>query len=392
MSNALNWNTIDFNAIKDDPNIAVKIGKEIERLSWIKSPFESFTGKGSDRGVRCFSVQNDQPFRPRLKNKLTGDGVVGNQDLETNYDSMEILNQTIYPKVVANALRSPIKQYSTMQSIDFVREATDSLAEWASDKRDKSIVAHLCNDFTNAVVADQNDGYKAFDKNISTMTKSIVAGDVMNVKAIRRAIFMARAGIGLNGREAFPLKPIKSDITTEGGLSIIHNSYIILLESHQANQLKADKEWKDMQIHAGDRGDKNRLFSGLLGMIDGCPIIDMGVWTKLQVGMPNSEVSDEDFKKNLDMQNVSKVTPPSYYKGTQDISIGALIGASAIVMAGNDKINFYVDDTEDSGRKVVCGVDRLLSIAKGRFSLESGTLAPFSNQDYAVIGLFSSKE
>ena len=389
---ALNWNTIDFSNIKDDPNIGVKIATEIERLSWIKSPFASFTGKGSDRGVRQYSVQNDQPYRPRLKNKLTGDGVSGNTDLEANYDSMEILNQTIYPKVIANALRSPIKYYSTMAQIDFVKEATDSLAEWASDRRDKSIVAHLCNDFTNAVVCDSANGYKEFDTKIQTMTKKIQAGDVMNVKALRRAIFMARAGIGVNGKETFPLKPIKADVVSEGGLSIVHNSYIILLESHQANQLKNDQEWKDMQIHAGERGDKNRLFSGLLGLIDGCPVIDMGIWTKLQVGMPNSELSDEDFKKNIDPQNVSKITPPSYYTGTQPIAIGALIGASAIVMAGNDKVSFYINDNEDSGRKVVCGVDRLLSIAKGRFALESGSLSAFSNQDFAVIGLFSSKE
>lgn len=389
---ALNWNSIDFSNIKDDPNISVKIAHEIERLSWIKSPFASFTGKGSDRGVRQFSVENDQPYRPRLKNKLTGDGVSGDTDLEANYDSMEILNQTIYPKVIGNALRSPIKQYSIMQHIDFAKESTDSLAEWAQDRRDKSIVAHLCNDFTNAVICDSANGYKDFDTNIKTTTKKIVAGDVMNVKALRRAIFMARAGLGANGKETFPIKPIKSDTITESGLSVIHNSYIILLESHQANQLKADQEWKDMQIHAGDRGDKNRLFTGLLGLIDGCPVLDMGVWTKLQVGMPNSDVSDDDFKKHIDAQNITKLTPPSFYAGTQGISIGALIGASAIVMAGSDKVNFYINENEDSGRKMVCGVDRLLAIAKGRFALESGSLSAFSNQDFAVIGLFSSKE
>ena len=392
MSNALNWNTIDLSTIKDDPNVGIKIATEIERLSWIKSPFASFTGKGADRGVRQYSVENDQPYRPRLKSKLTGDGVVGNADLETNYDTLEILNQTIYPRVIANALKSQIRQYDMMRKIDFAKESTSSLGEWVQDKRDKAIVAHLCNDFTNAVVCDKDKGYKDFDKNIQTTAKSIIAGDVMNVKALRRAIFMARAGLGANGKEAFPIKPIKADLESAHGLSIQHNSYIILLESHQANQLKADQEWKDMQIHAGERGDKNALFTGLLGMIDGCPVLDMGVWTKLQVGMPNSDVSDEDFKKNIDMQNITKLTPPSYYTGAQSISIGALIGASAIVMAGSDKVNFYINENEDSGRKIVCGVDRLLSVAKGRFALESGSLSAFSNQDFAVIGLFSSKE
>lgn len=112
----------------------------------------------------------------------------------------------------------------------------------------------------------------------------------------------------------------------------------------------------------------------------------------MQVGMPSSEVSDDEFKKNLNALNTPKITPPSAYAGAQPVSFGALIGASALVLAGSQKVNFYIDDTEDAGRKVVCGVDRLLAIAKGRFALESGSLSPFSNQDFAVIGLLSSRE
>lgn len=377
--------------LKNDPNISVKIGREIERLSWIKSPFASFTGKGGDRGVRSFTVENDQPYRPRLKNKLTGTGVEGNSDFKTNYDELEILNQTVYPKVVGNALRSPIKQYSKMQSIDFVKEGMDSLSEWMQDRRDKAIVAHLCNDFTNVVCADKDNGYKQWNKNVTTTTKQITADDIMSVKTLRRAIFMARAGLHANGKEAFPLKPIKSNTEAVEGISIIHNSYIILLDSHQCQQLKSDTEWKDMQAHAGDRGDKNRLFTGLIGLIDGCPVLDMGVWTKMQVGMPNSEISKDEYKRYLDTQNVSHVVAPSDYADNTPLSIGALIGASAIVMAGSNAVNFYIDDNQDSGRKVVVGADRLLSIAKGRFALENGALSAFSGQDFATIGLFSAK-
>lgn len=390
----LNWNTIEYDALKKDPNVSVKIAEEIENLSWIKSPFASFVGKGGDRGVRCFSVQSEQPYRPRLKAKLVGDGVEGNADLETNYDALEILSQTIYPRVIANALRSPIKHYSNIMHIDFVREATQSLSEWIQDRRDKALVAALTNDFTNAVIADKDRGFKdtTGKKHIANETKTIIAGDTLKVSTLRRAIFMARGGIGFSGGEAFPIKPIKSDSISEGGVSIIHNSFLILLDSYQANQLKSDPEWVEMQRFAGDRGDKNRLFTGLLGFIDGCAVLDMGIWTKMQVGMPNSELSDDEFKKYINALNVSKITPPSYYAGAQDVSIGALIGASALVMAGSEKVDFYVNDNEDSGRKVVVGVDRLLAVSKGRFDLESGALSPYSKQDFAVIGIFSSKE
>ncbi|TLD94920.1 DUF4043 family protein [Helicobacter jaachi] len=395
MAQALQWNTISLEGLQSDPNISVKIATEIERLSWIKSPFASFVGKGGDRGVRVFEVEQEQPFRPRLKAKLTGTGVEGNADFETNYDQLEILSQTVYPRVVGNSLRSPIKQYSKMQHIDFVREATDSLGEWIQDRRDKNIVAAITNDFTNVVVADSTNGYKdtTNERNVQSATKKIVAGDVMNVKMIRRAIFMARAGVNFKNKESFPLKPIKSDVISEGNISIIHNSYIVLLDSFQADQLRSDKEWIEMQKYAGDRGDKNRLFSGLLGFIDGCVVLDMNVWTSMQVGMLNTDISDEEYKAHINPQNFSKVTPPSYYADAQPLSFGALIGSNAVVMVGGEKPVFYIDDKQDAGRKTTIGADRLLAIAKGRFdAFESGSLTPFSGQDFAVIGLVSSKE
>lgn len=393
---AINWNNISYDSLTNDPNIAVKIAQEIERTSWLKSPFASFVGKGGDRGVRHYDVNICQPYRPRLKNKLTGDGVDGNTDLDANYDNLEILNQTIYPRVVANALRSEIKQYSTMKGINFAKEASDSLSEWIQDKRDRELVAALSNDFTNAVVASNTTGTGYADTtseySIADVTKQIQKGDVCNVALLRRAIFMARTGLRYDGTSAYPIKPIKSDLVTQNGVSYMHNSYIILLDSYQANQLKSDEEWKDIQKYAGARGDENHLFTGLLGMIDGCPVLDMNIWSVMQVGMLNSNISDADFKKNIHAQNHTTLTPPSYYTGDNPVSIGALIGASALVMVGTDKPQFYFNDKEDMGRKIACGVDRILSISKGRFALESGALSVFSNQDFATIGIFTSCE
>lgn len=46
-----------------------------------------------------------------------------------------------------------------------------------------------------------------------------------------------------------------------------------------------------------------------MGVVDNCPILDMGVWTSMNVGLLNSEVADEEFKANINTQNVSKITP-----------------------------------------------------------------------------------
>lgn len=387
-------NKIDIAGWKENPNVVVQLSEVIERASWAKSPFEALLGRGSDRGVRSFSVKNDQPYRPRLKVQLRGSGVTGNADAATNYDNLEILSQTVYPKVIANSTRSPIKQYSAMQFIDFVKESVDSLAEWHRDRRDRNFIAALSNDFTNCVVCDATKGYKdtSTEANVQSAAKKIAKGDVCNVKAIRRAIFMARSGINYKGAESYPIKPIRSEVVTEKGIALQHYSYLILLDTYAVNQLKNDVEWIEMQKYAGNRGDKNRLFTGLIGEIDGCLVIDMGVWTKMQAGFLNSEVSDNEFIANINTQNHANITPPSSYANNQPVCVGALIGASALIFAGGDRVNFYIDDTEDGGRKTACIADRLLAISKGRFEAESGVLSPYSNTDYAVIGIFSSKE
>lgn len=387
-------NAINFAGWKEDPNVQLNIARVIEKASWSKSPFESFFGKGADRGVRFYAVKDSQPYRPRLKAPLTGTGVEGNADLDTNYDSLEIMSQTTYPKVIANAIKSEIEKYTALKQIDFIKEASDSLTDWMRLRRDKALVSALITDFTNCVVCDQTSNFKdtSSEPDVATAAKKIKKGDVMNVQALRRAIFMARTGINYKGKECYPLKPIKSDLVSVQGISLEHNSYIILLDSYACNQLKNDPEWIEMQKAAGVRGDENRIFTGLIGLIDNCPVLDMGIWTPLQSGMPNSEVSDTDYMANINPQNHKKLTPPSYYAGGAPVSIGALIGASALVMVGGDKVDFYIDEA-DSGRKTIVGVDRLLAVSKARFdSNESGSLSPFHDTDFACIGIFSSKE
>lgn len=387
-------NQIDIAGWKDNPNVSVEIAKVIEKASWKQSPFESIMGQGSDRGVRTYKVANNQPYRPRLKAPLMGDGVKGNADLDTNLDNLEILSQTIYPCVRANSLVSPIKQYSDIMHINFIKEGIDSLTSWIREIRDRHLITALSNDFTNAVVCDGTNGFKdtTAETSVQNATKKIVKGDVCNVKALRRAIFMARSGLGFTGKATFPMKPIASETISEGGISIVHYSYLILLDTYAVNQLKNDVEWIEMQKYAGVRGDKNRLFSGLIGEIDGCLVVDMGVWTKMQAGFLNSEVPDSEFETNIDKQNFTTLTPPSSYADKQPVCIGALIGASALIYAGAEKAGFYIDDTIDAGRKAKVGADLLMAVSKARFMAESDVLSPYSNTDYATIGIFCSKE
>ncbi|QDK11829.1 DUF4043 family protein [Helicobacter pylori] len=369
-------NNINFNNISNNPNLGVEVGREIQNASWVKSPFFSITGTGADRGVRLFSVANQQPFRPRIKAQLTGSGVSGNTDFEANYDNLEILSQTIYPDAFGNSLRSKIKAYSELERIDFIKESVDSLTTWMNEERDKRIVASLTNDFTNYLYAP-----------------------TMSVSTIRKAIFYARNGLKDDSKKAFPIKPIRATMQSVGNVVVQNTSYIILLDSYQANQLKADSEFKNLrELYAFAGEDKGMLYSGLLGVIDNCPVIDTGVWNKLNVGMPNSSISDSDFTRYLNKANVNKIVTPKKLKEeiqhskNKEISIGCLIGASAVLLAGSKETRFYIDETVDAGRKSLVGVDCLLGVSKARYQSTDGVVTPYDNQDYATIGLISNME
>ncbi len=377
-------NNINFNNISNNKNIGIEVGLEIQEASWVKSPFKSITGRGSDRGIRTYAVKNSQPYRPRLKAQLSGSGVSGNTDFEANYDKLEILSQTIYPEVFGNALPSQIRAYDEIERVDFIKEACDSLANWMNEERDKRIVASLTNDFTNYLYSQ-----------------------TMSVATIRKAIFLARNGLKEDNSKAFPIKPIRADLVGVGNVMVQNTSYIVLLDSYQANQLKKDAEYKELRkLYAFANEDKGVLYHGLLGVIDNCPVIDAGVWNKLNVGMPNSTISESEFKRYINKANANSIVSPGQLKEliktkeaakkqpleNKEISIGCLIGASSVLLAGSETTNFYIDETKDAGRKSVVGVDCILGVSKAKYQSSDGVTTPYDNQDFAVIGLVSNME
>ncbi len=76
----------------------------------------------------------------------------------------------------------------------------------------------------------------------------------------------------------------------------------------------------------------------------------------------------------------------------KEISIGCLIGASAVLLAGSKETRFYIDETVDAGRKSLVGVDCLLGVSKAKYQSTDGVVTPYDNQDFAVIGLVSNME
>ena len=391
---AIDLNGIKLEKWKNDPNVSVEISKRIESALWQESYFESLIGSGQDRALRTIAMQGIfNAVTPRLKAPLQGDGVRGNADFDTNYDKLEIYSLTMHPNNFANSLKSKTKLEQAMQQVNFIKESVDSLQGWLKQAVDRAIAVTLCNDFTNAVVCDSANGYKDTTKhaNLEDSTKTIAADDTLNVQAIKRAIFMAKRGLGYDGKERFPIKPVAISRKTNDGIVTRIYQYIILVDTVGAEQLKSDPEWIELQ-KIDKRGLDNNLFTGFLGVIDNCPVIDVGTWSALSTGLLHSGVEDSAFKQYLNVLNLNngKITPPSFYTGNQKTGIGVLMGASSILCAGRPKPDVYIDDKQDAGRKIVVGIDRNISIAKARWISYENPNSPFHNTDFATIGIFYS--
>lgn len=393
----VNMNEIRYEEFADNPLVAVKIAEAMEEGYIADSMFEPLMGKSQDRPIRTYPHSTMEPYRPKLSDQLLGDGVEGNTDLDKNIDSFNRYSQTINPKLKRNSLLSEVDEYRTIKDPEFVADSQSKLTNWMTQVSDRMIITALSANMTNVVCAANNTkGYHdgSTSKSVKEYCKNITAGDVISVATIKRAITMARFGLKYNGEETFALRPSKVSQMSESGIKIFKTSYLVLLDNYQSEQLQSDPVWIDMHARAGTRGyAENKLFSGLLGEIDNCPVINMGLWTKTQPGFLNTDVAQSDFERYVN--SAIKGFMLGDYAGKDDhhTSIGAIIGGTGIAYVGSP-IKFIIDNTADSGTKIKCAVAKVLGVAKTCYEVtEEDALNPlYDRQDFGVIGIISSKE
>lgn len=397
MPNNTNINEIRYEEFADNPLVAVKIAENMEEGYVADSLFEPLMGKSQDRPIRTYPHSTMEPYRPKLSDQLLGDGVEGNTDLDKNIDSFNRYSQTIFPKVKRNSLLSEIDEYRTVKDPEFVADSQMKLQNWMCSQSDRMIISALSSDMTNVVCASANtkgyyDGSSA--KSVKEYCNNITAGDVVSVATIKRAISMARFGLKYNGSETFALRPCRISQMNESGIKIFKTSYLVLLDNYQAEQLQNDPVWIDMHAKAGPRGyAENKFFSGLLGEIDNCPVINMGIWTKTQPGFLNTEVAQSDFERYVNSAVKGFLLGDYAGKNDHHTSIGAVVGGTAIAYVGSP-IKFIIDNTADSGTKIKCGVSKILGIAKTRYEVTDDDRSNplYDKEDFGVIGIISSKE
>ena len=388
---------IDYNSLAQHPYVKEEIASDIEKGYWESSLFDYYTGTGADRVIRQFKVNDLSSFTARLKSKSYGEGVTGNANIADNLDSIDWYARTLAPEVIANGYQSEIDLYDKTKNIDFVKECKENLIQWFSERSDRMIVANLTNNLTNvvcasAVAANGYHGYNAGDT-VQTMCGKVSAGDVCSVAAIRRLIFCAKNGIGLDGKESFVIKPTRITTKTIGDTQFISKIYLLMIDSYQAEQLKNDPEWREMQAVNHNQGLEHAFFTGFLGKIDNCWIVELPSWGIEQAGLLHSEVEDEYFAKFVNKD--AEIVPLSNYHGNnQTTSIGFLLGASACIYANSGNVRMLTEKT-DMTRKTMVGADKIIGVRKAVFdAIKSGFNhnSVYHGKDFGVIGLITSRE
>lgn len=190
-------------------------------------------GKQAGDTVRIITMSN-----------LTGAGVTGDTaDLTDNEEAMSIDEIVITLAIKAHAVK--YTKYANQQSIVDLREAAKMrLAYWVADRLDQSAFTTLAGNATYNLYG----GTATADAGLGT-------ADVFNTTAINKI----RAKLVEN--KALPIK-------IEDGREF----FVIVVHPFDAYNLRADSVWTQAQREANVRGESNPIFTGALGLYNGCII------------------------------------------------------------------------------------------------------------------------
>ena len=213
--------------------------------------------------------------------RLSGDGIVGNAELEGNEEKINFYQDDVLIDQVRNAVRLDGELDEQKAAHDLRKEAKDKGSIWIAEYLENQIFLKMAGvsstDLTrvdgttvysgratwsntgNAVpTADEVAGYGLRYLNSKAAAGSIngmAATDVMDTKWITRARVKAELA-----------NPKIQPIRVDG-----QNYYVMFVHPWQAADLKtaASSTWAQAQRDAQARGEKNPIFSGALGVWDG---------------------------------------------------------------------------------------------------------------------------
>ncbi len=195
--------------------------------------------------------------------KLTNRGVRGDTDLEGNEAQLRYFRDTVTIDMLRNAVRLPGRMGRRKNRLQGRQDGRTVLKLWQTEVMEEVALNHLVGNTAEtfpSVALAPSTGRHLF---AGTATAE---SDLTN-SSVHKLTIEEIFRLDEKARTVTPkLRPIR---TNEFG-----NVYVLLIHPFQASHLKIggtseiSKAWREYQKYAKERGNKNPLFSGALGMIN----------------------------------------------------------------------------------------------------------------------------
>ncbi len=298
---------------------------------------------------------------------LQGDGVVGDNELEGNEESLINDDVTIQIDQLRHAVKSQGKMSEQKTVIRFRAAAKDKLAFWLSDRLEelafltlagmpysqryngaarvaKSQLVNL--KFASDVTAPSPN--RVMYPNANTSTASLTTTDTLDWDTIVKAMtFASRKKI----------KPVR----VAG-----KNRYVLIVSPEQMRDLKQSSDFKTILSRADARGPNNKLFTGAAAMVDNAILYE-------SQKVPNT---------------LGKPAGQKYgASGTVDGATALLLGAQALGFAKIGDADWVESDNQDYENRQGIGYGRMFGLKKPKFKAFYDN---YSSEDFGVIVLYTA--
>lgn len=294
---------------------------------------------------------------------LLGDGVVGDNRLEDNEESM--FNAAISLKI--DQLRHGVRSAGAMAEqatiIRFRAQAKDKLGFWFGDKVDELLFLTAA----GRAYTLKLDGSTRATSQLSSLkfAADVAAPSTNRIRysgsATSEATLTGSDTITWNtvvSTQAFAkrkrMKPIRS-----GG----REYYAMVLSTEQARDLKRDSTYQANVGRAAERGTSNPLFKGAFAIVDGVILYE------------HNKVFN-----TLGLASSSKWGA----SGTVDGAQAMLLGAQALGFAQLYDTKYTESDNTDYGNRPGIAVGRMLGVIKPQFP---SPVDANSNEDFGIVTL-----
>lgn len=310
-----------------------------------------------DRGDQCVM---------QLVQDLQTDGVIDDQALEGNEEALSNESITIKLSQLRNAVKNKGRMSEQKTVIRFRTVVRDKLGFWFGDKMDELAFLTMAGraytlklDGGTRVGSNLPSLAFAADVTAPSTTRKYYCGAATSTATIATTDKMTWNDIvSLRARaERSRVKPLRMNGK---------DYYILLLSPEQARDLRLDDDYKTIVSQAGNRGERNPLFTGMMADVDGTLIYSCN-----KVPTTRGAASGSKFGAT----------------GTVNGAQALFLGAQALGFARIGEPTWDEADNRDYGNRYGVAHGQIIGFKKPVFdSLADGT----TDEDFGVFSVYSA--